>query len=369
MRLCCVAACAVISASALAQSTIYLDRIESSGGTESASVFTGAFTAELVEEGVNPDKPLELIALVTGSDFAAAGADGLGRVRLPARDVSLGDICAWLELNSMPDDRLDILVDVIPPAGDAATTAVIKHLAVRLGEHVHFLGDELVVDSRARKAPEARLGLALDYKLGLRASDNPESFRISAEVGGPPGTVVVFYLTGTPRHEDEQYHQNLAEYSASDGIRPVAPSLVSQTPPIRRGSAPPAARSGGVLSRAQSFPFLPSPEILTSDDEPGDVDEPDGPSDADPETPSPTPIDEAPEDPAGPETPVIDETPPLEFPDDLDDIMDPDDSMPPDFPDGDPPGGDPPPIPEPASSVLVLTGAVILLRRASSRRR
>ena len=145
---------------------------------------------------VQAEQVYEVLSFVVDGDWAAHGADGIGEDRGTHGDLSLAELCEWGQQHSMPPDQLLLSVNIAPPAGWDATTAVVKRLSVRLGDSVYSLNDALVIKADETRAGEVRLSLSPGYRLDSRASHSPESFRISAEIAAPPGTSVTMSATG-----------------------------------------------------------------------------------------------------------------------------------------------------------------------------
>ena len=330
-----VALCA-LGGKTTAADTIYIDQLKRPANGADLVLQCGDFELHRRELTTALRYSYELLHMVAGADWTCAGSDGLGADLPPHGDVSLEEVVRWRDSHGFPRGIVHLALDVSPPPGEPSTTVVVKRLSLRLGGKLFALPDSLVVVSRPDTTGELMLVLKPGFALADRASPDPGSLRISAELAAPPGTTVAFYLTSVPKEIvfDEGAPQ-LQSSGGGPGTLPPLPTTGFNTlgrarsgPPSRR----PASRS---VTRSDWKPMGLPTEVPT---EPAVVRY----------TPRPLPPDPVPEPvPEDPDEPnIIPDTP---------------------RPPIDPPI--PPIVPEPGTLGLLVCGATLLLGRRRPGRR
>ena len=347
-------AAACVAAPAIA-GTIRLDEVDAEG------TVSGSFSLHAQDVAMPAQEVFEVLHMTAGSDFAAAGADGVGDDRSVHHDLSLAKIIVWMEENGLPTDgRMIVTLDVSAPAQEPATTAVIKRLSLRLGDTVFKLTDTVVVPSRRHQFGELRLILDPGFAPASRSSWDLDSFRISADIAAPPGTTVVAYLSGEPK--------GILEETAA-GQMPGSVMSRGAIPQSGLRLAGAAGGAGGVGASAGTYSFIPSAGAGFYDSF-----EPAQRARVDYTTLEPgLPADESTESAKRDDDtldPVISDDPVLDPEDDpivpIDDPEIPDPKPTPNPPTKDDPGKYGPgdnPVPEPTSLILLAGGALVVGRR------
>ncbi len=357
----------VVVTSSVSADTLLLDQLDK------PTVQSGDFAVNRLDAGMPAREVYEVLKLTTKEDFLAVGGDGAGEDHSLHGNLTLGRVLLWLDENQLPKNRIIISFDATPPPGESATTVAIKRLSLRLADRVCKLTDTIVFPAGTNQFGEVRLIVEpkIDWLSVYKWS--PASFRISAEVAAPPGTMITAFISGEPEATLEETTTGAMNGGTSGTFVRVHSALGARARGGGHGggSARPAS-AGLTLPGSVPFDGAGNPPARNRFDytllEPGLPNE-----DSEPARPTPDPIEDiSPSipDPIVPKPGYLIDDSEVVFPSNADTpVVVPPDSPSDPVPPTNPPGGGGgngggQPIPEPATGLLLLVGLAL----AGSRR-